>query len=288
MSVTLLARGWRPALAALVESAREDLIVAAPFIKRPEAEWLASRIEANVSLTVLTNVNATSAQDESLDLSALLLFASRPLSTVTTLPRLHAKVFVADERAAIVTSANLTAGGLNYNYEYGVRLDDPLAVRSARNDLLAYKQVGNTLEVSQIDRLDEFGRALRDERRRAERTVSPEGRRAFNRVLRETERTFLEAQVGLRSANAVFSEAILYTLRDGPLTTVEMQPRVQALLPPELCDDTRELVINGERFGKAWKHTLRNAQQQLKRRGTIEYLTAERTWRLAPDPQRAR
>lgn len=281
MNVTLLARGWRPDLSALVESARDDLLVAAPFIKRPEAEWVTGHLDAHVSLTVLTNVNATSAQDESLDLSALSLFAERPNSTVTTLSRLHAKVFVADERAAIVTSGNLTAGGLDRNYEYGARLDDPSVVRTVRNDLLAYRRVGNTLDSGLIDQLDQVGQALRAERQRAERTVSHDARRAFNRVLRGAEQTFLAAQVGMRSANAWFSEAILVALSGGPLTTADLGKIVPELLPPELCDDTRELVINGERFGKAWKHTLRNAQQQLKRRGTVEYSPTTRTWRLA-------
>jgi hypothetical protein len=36
---------------------------------------------------------------------------------------------------------------------------------------------------------------------------------------------------------------------------------------PDLCDDSVELVIHCERFGKAWKHHVRNAQQNLKRGG---------------------
>jgi hypothetical protein len=38
---------------------------------------------------------------------------------------------------------------------------------------------------------------------------------------------------------------------------------------PDLCDDAVELLINGQRFGKRWKHAVRNAQQYLKRSGKI-------------------
>jgi len=40
---------------------------------------------------------------------------------------------------------------------------------------------------------------------------------------------------------------------------------------PDLCDDDVELVINGEHFGKKWKHQVRNAQQALKRVGRISF-----------------
>lgn len=54
------------------------------------------------------------------------------------------------------------------------------------------------------------------------------------------------------------------------MTTAEIHPKVQALLP-ELCDDQRDLVIDGRHFGKLWKHHVRTAQQHLKRAGIVEY-----------------
>ena len=43
---------------------------------------------------------------------------------VVNVPRLDAKVYVADEACAIVTSANLTPSGLDLNLEYGIGLTD--------------------------------------------------------------------------------------------------------------------------------------------------------------------
>jgi phosphatidylserine/phosphatidylglycerophosphate/cardiolipin synthase-like enzyme len=42
---------------------------------------------------------------------------------------LHAKLYLADRREAIVASANLTRGGLEINLESGVLIRDPGAMR---------------------------------------------------------------------------------------------------------------------------------------------------------------
>ena len=54
------------------------------------------------------------------------------------------------------------------------------------------------------------------------------------------------------------------------MRTEELHPLVQ-LLHPDLCDDSVDRVIDGEHFGKKWKHYVRNAQQYLKRHGEIRF-----------------
>src|SRR6516164_7789458 len=61
------------------------------------------------------------------------------------LPRLHAKLYVADASSAIVTSGNLTAGGLIKNYEDGVQIFDRLYVRRIRHDLMDYAELGASI-----------------------------------------------------------------------------------------------------------------------------------------------
>ena len=39
--------------------------------------------------------------------------------------QLHAKIYLVDRKEAIVTSANLTKGGIEDNYEAGIWLNDP-------------------------------------------------------------------------------------------------------------------------------------------------------------------
>jgi hypothetical protein len=62
------------------------------------------------------------------------------------------------------------------------------------------------------------------------------------------------------------------------MATEQMHPLIQAI-HPDLCDDSIDRVIDGKRFGKKWKHAVRTAQQQLKKRGVVKY--EEGLWRLA-------
>jgi phosphatidylserine/phosphatidylglycerophosphate/cardiolipin synthase-like enzyme len=42
---------------------------------------------------------------------------------------LHAKIYMADRKEAIVTSANLTKGGTEANYEGGIWVKDPVVLK---------------------------------------------------------------------------------------------------------------------------------------------------------------
>lgn len=275
----LLTRGWRRELETLFDSARDRVTTTAPFIKEREAEWIRGSLDPAIRLAVLTDINVRSVRDEALDVEALVTLAERARSTVTTLPRLHAKVFVADDSEAIITSGNLTTAGLDHNYEYGLLIDEPAVVTRVEADLAAYARVGAPVTVDDLHQLATIGRQLRAERREAERTIPLSARRAFAAATRRADHAFLSAQVGFRSANALFGHAITYALRDRALRTPDLHREVKQL-QPELCDDSRELVIKGQRFGKAWKHSVRNAQQQLSRRGLIALDPVSRKWSL--------
>lgn len=72
-----------------------------------------------------------------------------------------------------------------------------------------------------------------------------------------------------RTINSIFAETIKYILATrGALSTVELNPLIQEI-HPDICDDTIDRVIDGQHFGKKWKHSVRNAQQRLKQNGAI-------------------
>lgn len=120
---------------------------------------------------------------------------------------------------------------------------------------------------------------LREARAASISDESSRTRRNFADVLRDATPAFAEAQVGNRSAHAVFGDAIRFVLASGPQTTKVIEAEVSRLLPM-LCDDAEILYIRGERYGKAWKRTLRHAQQHLKRTNAIERDAATGLWAL--------
>ena len=50
----------------------------------------------------------------------------------------YIKVYLIDNRAAVITSANLTSSGLTSNFEYGVLVEDEESVESIRKDMEQY------------------------------------------------------------------------------------------------------------------------------------------------------
>lgn len=241
---------------------------------------LSGRSGAPPCLRVITDVRADSILGGGLDIEALRIFHHAFAdSQVVTLPHFHAKIYVFDASLALLGSANLTASGLDSNYEYGVGIREPTLVRRIKDDVNAYARIGNVLPWDQVDELYGVAQEIISEYASVQRSAAASARKRFNEKLRAANVKFAEALVGARSANALFSQAILYVLSHGPLPTARMHPQIQSLLP-DLCDDSVELVIHGERFGKAWKHQVRNAQQSLKRRGLIDF--DGRAWRLLP------
>lgn len=280
----LCSRPLRAALAEVIHSASEELLIASPYIKETEARWVCDQLGDTgcprpCMVRVLTDIRSDSILTGSLDLEALEIFRKRHgQAQIVSLPRLHAKVYVADTRRALVTSANLTPSGLDGNFEYGVSLEDPILVQQVRRDLENYVQVGNVLTGVEVASLVGVANNLKDEYERVSKATSGKLKSRFNEALRHAQRQFLSAQVGKRTAHGLFADAMIYLLSAQSLSTEELHPKIAQLLP-DLCSDDTELVINGQKFGKQWKHTVRNAQVFLRRAGRI--VLKDGRWTLA-------
>ena len=278
----LLGQAWRDDLASTIRNAQRSVLLAAPFLKYDVAVWLRQQVPAHVQLTVLTRIRADTIASAALDIAALLHLAEASAENrIFALPNLHAKVFVADGTAAIVTSGNLTRSGLDTNIEYGVLLRETRLVATVRDDMRSFARLGSQISSRMLAGLVPVEEELRRAYAQRANAVAPEARKQLANIMSRAKPRLALAQVGNRSANAVFGEAVRFALTGGPKTTRQLGPEVSRLLP-DLCDDGEELVINGETYGKAWKHRLRNAQQTLKRQGVLTYNHASRLWALSP------
>lgn len=282
--IELFRSPWRSHFQQALCQVRNELIIATPFIKKAEAEFVCKHLHSIetgnlLKVRVVTDLRAESVLSGSLDMGALKTFQSliRKLEIIT-LPHLHAKVYVFDNKLAVISSANLTSSGLDSNYEYGVGIRDPILVKCVKTDIDAYARVGNILLQKQIDDLSVVADEISVEYRNVQKSATASAKKRFNEKLKDANFRFAEALVGERSASFLFSEAILYVLSKRSLPTRSLHPHIQQLLP-ELCDDSVELIIHGEKFGKDWKHNVRNAQQSLKKRGLITF--DGRVWSLS-------
>ncbi|MXY35444.1 MAG: hypothetical protein F4052_06715 [Dehalococcoidia bacterium] len=278
--VGLLSGPWRSELAGLASAARESILVVAPFIKEEEATWFCEQLRPGIEVITLANISTDAISASALDLAALQHLAeASPTARLVALSNLHAKVFVADETAAIVTSGNLTRSALDRNIEYGVLLREPDLVRTVRADMLSFERLGSRVDATTLADLGPLERELRDARASVSGSAPLATRRRFNEALRQARPAFASVQVGDRSAHAVFGDAIQFVLDRGPQTTKVIEEEVRQLLP-DLCDDSEYFFIKGVRYGKTWKRRLRHSQQHLKRRGIVAYNPQHRTWSL--------
>ena len=273
---------WASTFDQFASSIQASAIIAAPFITRQPVERLAEKLRSrrqSVHLDVLTNLYADSLIDGSLDIGALAWLCQLiPGTTVRHLRYLHAKAYVADEHTAIVTSANLTNGGLFRNRELGVAITDPVGVKDIADDLREYGNLGVLVPSDALTELDDMAQQAKARKEIVDRVV-PAGMKTQHDAIRNN---MNERLVELRTAGAAFTtnprasitaqfcDAVKYVLRQqGSMSTHDMNPLIKDLLP-ELCNDEVEhITIDGKRYGLKWKHQARNARVQLRREGTI-------------------
>ncbi len=264
---------WSATFEDFVRSIDRRAIIVAPFItERPLQDFslLLNTVKAP-QIDLLTNLNPDSLLNGSIDSGAIADFCREvPTTVVRHLPGLHAKVYVADDHTAIVTSGNLTLGSLCRNYEYGILVKDSELVQKIARDLQEYSNLGAFVSPDELDHLAEASRSLSDKHARALSSARASIRQAFSiqlEAVRDSVRQ-LRGKAG-ESTNSIFTRTIVYLLNKGPLTTRELHPLIQNI-HPDLCDDSVERVINEIHFGKEWKHRVRGAQVVLRRKGIID------------------
>jgi hypothetical protein len=263
-------------LGELFAHARNEIVVCSPYIGRDGTDLLASRVADGFCfsgrLTFITDLSLTNVCQRATDPFALKGLAERFGSVkVWHLSGVHAKVYLADDDLAIVTSGNLTGGGLSRNFEYGVELSEPSLTQKVKKDVLDYGALGADVTPDHLDALCHAADELRNLFEQQHRSIKREIRRKFEASFRAAQDQLIRLRLARGPIHRVFAQTIEYLLQSrGPMTTEQMHPLIQAV-HPDLCDDSVDRVIDGKHFGKKWKHAARTAQQQLKKRGLVKY-----------------
>jgi len=118
----------------LVRTSTEQFL-ASPFIKASIAELILENRPSGAQISVLTSYKLANFYRNSSDIEALGAFLDRDVD-VRNYARLHAKAYIFDSERALITSGNLTLGGLETNYECGVLIDDCDVVGRLRSAFL--------------------------------------------------------------------------------------------------------------------------------------------------------
>jgi hypothetical protein len=275
---------WGELFSQLISLARNELLLVSPFIKTQPINDLLSNlqqreVDRDITVLAVTNLRPESVLAGSTDVEALAALSRRlPRFKLIHLPSLHAKVYVADDQAAVVTSANLTPSGIAGNLEYGVAFTERRVVREIRRDFEGYSSLGAEVTAPEIEVIAQETIELRKAFIAAEKSIRRDAKRSFNRLLESANLRLLRQRARGKTTHAILADTILFFLARGPLRTIELHPLIQQL-HPDICDDSVDRVIDGVHFGKRWKHYVRTAQAHLRRTGRI-YTDGNR-WYLA-------
>lgn len=283
--IEFLSRPWQRRLAGLLSSADESLVIATPYIKYDATRWLLAelngrRCEQSIQATIMTDISPESALNASLDISALLLLADYfQQVSIFDVHRLHAKVYVADEKQAIITSGNLTSSAFSTNCEYGIAVSEPAMVKKVSSDMQNYAKTGRQVSRSELARLDEASNDLVKEYRQTAGRLGSGVRRELTNEWEKIATAFGASPVLLEVGSARFKGLIVEVLTSrGPLTTVELCDVIQASWP-YLCDDAVMRVARDGTRKRQWRHDIHTAQETLQRQGVLRR-DQQGLWRL--------
>jgi hypothetical protein len=284
MEYIILKSPWKNEFIEAISKTKKELFISSPYVNIDGINILSDAIQtkSGVEISLVTNLTTQNIVNGLTEPRALLeLYKRFKQVKISSLGRLHAKVYLIDNKIGIITSANLTSGGLVNNFEYGVLIEDKIVISTIKEDMLRYYSLGNVLDKDLLEKINEEYTRLYDIKNKTNEVINKT--KLAELLKKSTEAIDLELLKNRikesKTINTIFSDTILYILKKkGPLSTNELHPLVQSI-HPDICDDSIDRVINGQHFGKKWKHSVRNAQQSLKKKGLI-YLEGGK-WHIA-------
>src|SRR3990170_216857 len=109
---------WENTFVGLLEKARINVYLASPFIKEQTAQLIVENSGSEMDLRYINSFKLSNFHRGASDLEALRILGVHKFKQ-KSVHNLHAKFFIFDD-SAIITSGNLTPGGLRNNLEYGL------------------------------------------------------------------------------------------------------------------------------------------------------------------------
>lgn len=273
MKYKFLSFSWKDEFIDIISKTKEELFISSPFINIEGVKILSNCFlkKSSINISLLTNLTSQNIINKSTEPSALLeLYKLFDQVRISSLGKLHAKVYIVDNEIGIITSANLTSGGLINNFEYGILIEDKNVISTIKKDMLEYFFLGNIFDKILLEKINKESEKLYKIKYETENLIKDTKLAHLLKKDAETiDSELLKNRIKSRTINAIFSDTIIYILKKrGSLSTSQLNPLIQSI-HPDICDDSIDRVIEGQHFGKKWKHSARSAQQSLKNKELI-------------------
>ena len=266
-----LHKNWYQNLGVLIKESQNDFFISSPFVTQNGVDFILKNINSSLKengrFTFLTNLSPTNIIQGSNNPKIYeSLYSEIQNMKIWHLPKLHAKVYISDQRKSIVTSGNLTNGGLFSNFEYGIQINQEDETQKIYQDINKYCQLGSQIEKDTLKSLIDISSQITRQIPKLESNISSE----IKYLLESAQNELIKDRLNVGAIHNVFSKTILYVLEKSPqgLKTEDIHQEIKEI-HPDLCDDLVDRIIDGKSFGKKWKHAVRTSQQHLKKNGLI-------------------
>ncbi len=153
----LIKNPWDKLFYDLVRSCKMSIKITSPFVKYNTVNLLLDSKRIKTTLSLVTSFKLMNFYSKVSDLDALELILIKK-GNVKNFQKLHSKIYIFDDKAAIVTSSNLTRGGLVGNFEYGVLIEEMQDVHKVTNDFekLYNSEITGNIEIEEINQAKEI------------------------------------------------------------------------------------------------------------------------------------
>lgn len=137
---------WKNDFLKLVSNSKSSIKITSPFIKENVCDEMLLAKNERAKLEIVTSFKIANIHSGSLDIEALQKIINKK-GLVKNLSKLHSKIYLFDDKQVIISSSNLTNGGLLNNYEYGIYSDDKNFVSKVISD---FEFLSNNSDVGEI------------------------------------------------------------------------------------------------------------------------------------------
>ena len=148
---------WKSDFLELVSNSKKSIKITSPFIKENICDEMLSIKQSNVKLELITSFKLGNIYSGSLDIAAIEKIINQK-GIVKNFSKLHSKIYLFDDKEVIISSGNLTYGGMVNNYEYGIYSNEKNLVSKISNDfnqLSDNKRTGE-LNLSHLEKVKEI------------------------------------------------------------------------------------------------------------------------------------
>ncbi len=137
---------WKNDFLKLVSDSKLSIKITSPYIKENVCDEMLLAKKESSKLEIVTSFKIANIHSGSLDIEALQKIINKK-GLVKNLSKLHSKIYLFDDKQVIISSGNLTNGGLLNNFEYGIYSDDKFFVSKVIED---FEVLSNHSDVGEI------------------------------------------------------------------------------------------------------------------------------------------